>query len=78
MRLRSITDRQTFVLVEEFSLLTHAAPVCVRVPYGGMPPSMIIAATEEEAGAERYLGVSLSGHMPYYLAAILYSQVPCI
>ena len=52
--------------------------LCERVPYGGMPPSMIIAATEEEAGAERYLGVSLSGHMPYYLEAILYSQVLCI
>ena len=61
MRLRSFTDRQTFVLVEEFLLLTPE-----RVPYGGMPLSMIIAATEEEAGAERYLGVSLSGHMPYY------------
>ena len=27
VRLRSFTDRQTFVLVEEFSQLTHAAPV---------------------------------------------------
>ena len=72
----SLTDRHSF-WSKNFHCL-RMRRLCERVPYGGMPLSMIIAAAEEEAGAERYLGVSLSGHMPYYLAAILYSQAPCI
>ena len=56
-----MTDRHSF-WSEQFLLLTHAGErLSLRVPYGGMPPSVAIAARE---AAERHLGVSLSEHLP--------------